>query len=68
MCAWQAREALIQCQRKAVDITPERACAMCHKRISNSVFAVYPEGMIVSTRSKIFIYEWPMFYQLCHSD
>jgi hypothetical protein len=44
---FQAREALIQCQRKAVDITPECVCAMCHKRISNSVFAVYPEGMIV---------------------
>ncbi|OZJ05891.1 hypothetical protein BZG36_00891 [Bifiguratus adelaidae] len=51
----QVQEQLIYYRSRAVRITEDRMCPQCHKRIGNSVFAVFPNGMVVhySCKEKI---------------
>jgi len=43
----QVQEQRIRHQSRKVVITSERMCAVCNKRILNSVFACYPNGVVV---------------------
>ncbi|CAM6117042.1 unnamed protein product [Calypogeia fissa] len=42
----QVREELLLHRRRGVKVTSEQKCAICHKRIGTSVFAVYPNGTL----------------------
>ena len=40
-------EKLLRARSKMVQITPDRVCKACRKRIGTSVFSVYPNGTVV---------------------
>ena len=42
--------ALLQLLSRRVVTTEERACGMCHMRIGNKIFAVYPDSTLVCYR------------------
>ena len=41
---------LLQALSRRVITTEERACAACHTRIGNKIFAVFPDGTLVCFR------------------
>ena len=41
---------LLQLLSRRVVTSEERACAMCHTRIGNKIFAVFPDGTLVCYR------------------
>jgi len=43
----QVRDRLIQARSKSVKIYEDRMCPVCTKRLGNSAFACYPNGVIV---------------------
>ncbi|KAF9960501.1 Vam6/Vps39-like protein [Mortierella alpina] len=43
----QTQEQLTFYRSRRVKITEDRVCPKCHKRIGNSVFAVFPDGVVV---------------------
>ncbi|KAG0198890.1 Vam6/Vps39-like protein [Mortierella sp. GBA30] len=43
----QTQEQLTFYRSRRVKITEDRMCPKCHKRIGNSVFAVFPDGVVV---------------------
>ncbi|CAO3677740.1 unnamed protein product [Rhizopus microsporus] len=56
----QAEEQLMYYRSRAVKITEDRMCPQCNKRIGNSVFAVFPNGVVVhySCKEKIEQTQW----------
>jgi len=44
---WQVQEQLLYYRSRGVKITEDRMCSQCNKRIGNSVFAVFPNGVVV---------------------
>jgi hypothetical protein len=42
----QVREEQVLWQQRAITVTGERACSICHKRIGSSVFVAYPAGSL----------------------
>jgi hypothetical protein len=43
----QVADKLFRFQSRRVTVTEERMCGRCLKRIGNSVFAMYPNGIVV---------------------
>ncbi|KAI9311094.1 CNH domain-containing protein [Dichotomocladium elegans] len=58
----QVEEQLMYYQSRAVKITEDRMCPQCNKRIGNSVFAVFPNGVVVhySCKEKIEQTQWKL--------
>ncbi|KAI9499126.1 vacuolar sorting protein 39 domain 2-domain-containing protein [Zychaea mexicana] len=58
----QVEEQLMYYQSRAVKITEDRMCPQCNKRIGNSVFAVFPSGVVVhySCKEKIEQTQWKL--------
>ncbi|CDS07231.1 hypothetical protein LRAMOSA01180 [Lichtheimia ramosa] len=58
----QVEEQLTYFQSRAVKITEDRMCPQCNKRIGNSVFAVFPNGIVVhySCKEKIEQTQWKL--------
>ncbi|KAI9478472.1 MAG: CNH domain-containing protein [Benjaminiella poitrasii] len=56
----QVEEQLMYYRSRAVKITEDRMCPQCNKRIGNSVFAVFPNGVVVhySCKEKIEQTQW----------
>ncbi|KAI8061931.1 vacuolar sorting protein 39 domain 2-domain-containing protein [Thamnidium elegans] len=56
----QVEEQLMFYRSRAVKITDDRMCPQCNKRIGNSVFAVFPNGVVVhySCKEKIEQTQW----------
>ncbi|KAL7310879.1 Vacuolar morphogenesis protein 6 [Mucor circinelloides] len=56
----QVEEQLMFYRSRAVKITEDRMCPQCNKRIGNSVFAVFPNGVVVhySCKEKIEQTQW----------
>ncbi|KAI9010949.1 CNH domain-containing protein [Phycomyces nitens] len=58
----QVEEQLAFYRSRAVKITEDRMCPQCNKRIGNSVFAVFPNGVVVhySCKEKIEQTQWKL--------
>ncbi|KAI8973310.1 vacuolar sorting protein 39 domain 2-domain-containing protein [Mycotypha africana] len=58
----QVEEQLMYYRSRAVKITEDRMCPQCNKRIGNSVFAVFPNGVVVhySCKEKIEQAQWKL--------
>ncbi|KAI8394304.1 vacuolar sorting protein 39 domain 2-domain-containing protein [Radiomyces spectabilis] len=58
----QVEEQLMHYRSRAVKITEDRMCPQCNKRIGNSVFAVFPNGIVVhySCKEKIEQTQWKL--------
>ncbi|KAI7867673.1 CNH domain-containing protein [Spinellus fusiger] len=58
----QVEEQLAFYRTRAVKITDDRMCPQCNKRIGNSVFAVFPNGVVVhySCKEKIEQTQWKL--------
>ncbi|KAI7903046.1 CNH domain-containing protein [Cokeromyces recurvatus] len=58
----QVEEQLMYYRSRAVKITEDRMCPQCNKRIGNSVFAVFPNGVVVhySCKEKIEQTQWKL--------
>ena len=44
---WMLNFVCVQLMQRRVVVTEERACSVCHMRISTKMFAVYPNGVLV---------------------
>ncbi|OBZ90217.1 Vam6/Vps39-like protein [Choanephora cucurbitarum] len=58
----QVEDQLMFYRSRAVKITEDRMCPQCNKRIGNSVFAVFPNGVVVhySCKEKIEQTQWKL--------
>jgi tetratricopeptide (TPR) repeat protein len=58
----QTEEQLVYYRSRSVKITEDRMCPQCNKRILNSVFAVFPNGVVVhySCKEKIESMRWKL--------